>query len=189
MRGHLNGETGGCCLGALAFVLLLMVKLPLFSVSPLAAVLIPDFTFTYPVVWWTVRAPQMAWQPAPSIPLASQPSSWRHSVSCPSIPGCCPPISFSSVCLVFSLLALCPAQYLCSSLILPSSPNQANPSPHSPPIPIVIFPFCPPILECPSAPIAIPLPFLPHVPSFFLTSTSANSQGDLHSKQFTFLFY
>ena len=45
----------------------------------------------------------MTWQPAPSIPLASQPSSWRRPVSCPSIP-----ISFS-VCLVFSLLALCPA--------------------------------------------------------------------------------
>ena len=50
----------------------------------------------------------MTWQPAPSIPLASQPSSWRRQVSWPSIPGCCPPISFS-VCLVFSLLALCPA--------------------------------------------------------------------------------
>ena len=50
----------------------------------------------------------MTWQPAPSIPLASQPSSWRRPVSCPSIPGCCLPISFS-VCLVFSLLALCPA--------------------------------------------------------------------------------
>ena len=32
---------------------------------------------------------------------------WGH-VSCPSIPWCCPPISFS-VCLVFSLLALCAA--------------------------------------------------------------------------------
>ena len=52
--------------------------------------------------------PQMTWQPAPSIPLASQPSSWRRPVLCPSIPGCCPPISFS-VCLVFSLLVLCPA--------------------------------------------------------------------------------
>ena len=27
----------------------------------------------------------MTWQPAPSIPLASQPSSWRRPVSCPSI--------------------------------------------------------------------------------------------------------
>ena len=50
----------------------------------------------------------MTWQPAPSIPLASQSSSWRRPVSCQFIPGRCPPISFS-VCLVFSLLALCPA--------------------------------------------------------------------------------
>ena len=34
-------------------------------------------TFIYPVVSWTVGAPQMTWQRAPSIPLASQPSSWR----------------------------------------------------------------------------------------------------------------
>ena len=32
------------------------------------------FTFTYPVVWWTGGAPQMTWQPVPSIPLAYQPS-------------------------------------------------------------------------------------------------------------------
>ena len=49
--------------------------------------------------------PQMTWQPAPSIPLASQPSSWRRPVSYPSIPGCCPPISFS-VCLVFYRIVL-----------------------------------------------------------------------------------
>ena len=53
-------------------------------------------TFTYPVVWWTVGEPQMTWQPAPSIPLASQPSSWRRPASCQSIPGCCPLISFLS---------------------------------------------------------------------------------------------
>ena len=47
-------------------------------------------------------------QPAASIRLASPSSSWRRPVSCPSIPGCCPPISFS-VCLFFALLALCPA--------------------------------------------------------------------------------
>ena len=35
-------------------------------------------TFTYPVFWWTVVAPQMTWQPAPSSPLASKPSSWRR---------------------------------------------------------------------------------------------------------------
>ena len=28
-------------------------------------------TFTYPIVWWTVGAPHMTWQPAPSIPLVS----------------------------------------------------------------------------------------------------------------------
>ena len=66
------------------------------------------FTFTYPVVWLTVGAPQMTRQPASSIPLASRPSSWRRPASCQSIPGCCPPISFS-FCLFFSLLALCPA--------------------------------------------------------------------------------
>ena len=53
-------------------------------------------TLTYPVVWWTVGASQVTWQPAPSIPLASQPSSWRRPASCQSIPGCCPPISFLS---------------------------------------------------------------------------------------------
>ena len=68
----------------------------------------PCFTFTYPIVWWTVGALQMTWQPAPSNPIASQPSSWRRPASCLSIPGCCPSISFS-VCLSFSLLALCPA--------------------------------------------------------------------------------
>ena len=46
---------------------------------------ISPFSFTYPVVWWTVGAPQMTWQPAPSIPLASQPYSWRCSYFlCPS---------------------------------------------------------------------------------------------------------
>ena len=63
---------------------------------------------TYPVVWWTVGATQMIWQPAPSMPLASQLFSWWRTASCPSILGCCPPVS-SSVCLFFSLLALCPA--------------------------------------------------------------------------------
>ena len=64
--------------------------------------------FTYPVVWWTIGAPHMTLQPAHSIPLASQPFSWRRTASCPSILRCYPPIS-SSVCLFFSLLALCPA--------------------------------------------------------------------------------
>ena len=66
------------------------------------------FTFIYPVVWWTVGVPQMILQPAASMPLTSQLFSWRRTASCPSILGCCPPIS-SSVCLFFSLLALCPA--------------------------------------------------------------------------------
>ena len=46
-------------------------------------------------------------QPAPSIPFACQPSSWRRPASCQSIPGR-PPIS-SSASLFFSLHALCPA--------------------------------------------------------------------------------
>ena len=41
-----------------------------------------NFTFTYPVVWWTV------------IPLASQPSSWRHPASCQSIPLTTLPIHY-----------------------------------------------------------------------------------------------
>ena len=58
--------------------------------------------------------PQMTWQPAPSIPLASQPSSWRLPASCQSIPECCPHISFSA-CLFFSLLAACPAGFSCQA--------------------------------------------------------------------------
>ena len=48
----------------------------------------------YPVVWWTVGATQMNWQPAPSIPLTSQLLSWRRTGLSPSILGCCPPVSF-----------------------------------------------------------------------------------------------
>ena len=55
-------------------------------------------TFTYSVVWWTVGATQMIWQPAPSIPLTSQLFSWRRTASCPSILGCFPPISSSVPC-------------------------------------------------------------------------------------------
>ena len=56
----------------------------------------------------------MTWQPALSIPLASQPFSWWRPASCQSILGCCPPISFS-VCLAFSLLVLC-LEYLVTCL-------------------------------------------------------------------------
>ena len=33
---------------------------------------VSHYTFTYIVVWWTVWAPQMIWQPDPSIPLSFQ---------------------------------------------------------------------------------------------------------------------
>ena len=39
------------------------------------------FTFTYPVVWLTVGAPQMTWQPIPPIPLVRFADFLRASLS------------------------------------------------------------------------------------------------------------
>ena len=37
------------------------------------------FTFTYPVVWWTVATLQMTWQPAPSIHLGGEHTALSYS--------------------------------------------------------------------------------------------------------------